>query len=37
MGRPSLITLSLDVASGQLQNARIGGHAVRITEGKIRV
>ena len=37
MGRPSLITLSLDVASGQLQNVRIGGHAVRITEGKIRV
>lgn len=37
MGRPSLIMLSLDVAGGQLQNVRIGGHAVRMTEGTIRV
>lgn len=37
MGRPSLITLSIDVGGGQLQNVRIGGHAVRITEGRISV
>lgn len=37
MGRPSLITLFLDITGGQLQNVRIGGHAVRITEGKIRI
>jgi trans-2,3-dihydro-3-hydroxyanthranilate isomerase len=37
MGRPSLITLSLDVAGGKLHAVRIGGHAVRVAEGKIEV
>ena len=37
MGRPSIITLSLEVTGGKLSNVRIGGQAVRITEGTIRV
>jgi trans-2,3-dihydro-3-hydroxyanthranilate isomerase len=37
MGRPSLITLSLVVEGGRLTGARIGGHAVRVAEGKIEV
>ena len=37
MGRPSLITLSLEVDGHKLHNVRIGGHAVRVTEGKISV
>lgn len=36
IGRPSLIALSLDVAQGRLHTVRIGGHAVRIAEGRIR-
>ncbi len=37
MGRPSLITLSLEVEGGKLDAVRIGGHAVRVAEGKIEV
>ena len=37
MGRPSLITLSLQVERGKLAAVRIGGHAVRVAEGKIEV
>jgi trans-2,3-dihydro-3-hydroxyanthranilate isomerase len=33
MGRPSLITLGLDVAGGVLVGASIGGGAVRVSEG----
>ena len=35
MGRPSLITLGLDVAHGALISATIGGHAIRVSEGTI--
>jgi len=35
MGRASLIELSLQVESGKLAAVRIGGHAVRVAEGKI--
>jgi trans-2,3-dihydro-3-hydroxyanthranilate isomerase len=37
MGRPSLITLSLDVRAGKLASARIGGNAVMVSEGSIEV
>jgi trans-2,3-dihydro-3-hydroxyanthranilate isomerase len=37
MGRPSLICLSLQVTRGTLDAVRIGGHAVRVAEGKIEV
>jgi trans-2,3-dihydro-3-hydroxyanthranilate isomerase len=37
MGRPSLISLSLQVEHGRLDTVRIGGHAVRVAEGKIEV
>jgi trans-2,3-dihydro-3-hydroxyanthranilate isomerase len=37
MGRPSLIALSLEVEAGRLGAVRIGGHAVRVAEGKIEV
>ncbi len=37
MGRPSAIELTLIVAGGQLDTVRIGGHAVRVTEGTIAV
>lgn len=37
MGRPSLITLSLQVVRGNLEAVRIGGHAVRVAAGKIEV
>jgi trans-2,3-dihydro-3-hydroxyanthranilate isomerase len=37
MGRPSLIQLSLEVAGGKLAQVRIGGHAVRVAEGRIEV
>ena len=33
MGRPSLITLSLEVAQGALVSAAIGGAAVLVTQG----
>jgi trans-2,3-dihydro-3-hydroxyanthranilate isomerase len=35
MGRPSIITLGLDVVEGRLMEAAIGGHAVLIQEGTI--
>jgi len=37
MGRPSIISLTLEVTGGQLHNVRIGGHAVQVTEGRITV
>lgn len=37
MGRPSRITLSLDIAVGRLHQARIGGQAVVVSEGWLRV
>jgi trans-2,3-dihydro-3-hydroxyanthranilate isomerase len=37
MGRPSLITLSLEIAGGKLGAVRIGGHAVRVAEGRVEV
>ena len=37
MGRPSLITLGLDVAGGKLTSASIGGHAVMVAQGFIDV
>jgi trans-2,3-dihydro-3-hydroxyanthranilate isomerase len=37
MGRPSLIALSLEIAAGKLATVRVGGHAVRVAEGKIEV
>jgi trans-2,3-dihydro-3-hydroxyanthranilate isomerase len=37
MGRPSFITMSLTVDAGRLEAVRIGGHAVRVSEGKIEV
>lgn len=37
MGRPSRIRLELDVAAGKLASARIGGHAVKVAEGKLFV
>ncbi len=33
MGRPSRIRLEIDVASGRLTHARIGGHAIKVAEG----
>lgn len=36
MGRPSRITVSLDVAGGRLRQARIGGQAVIVSEGRLR-
>jgi trans-2,3-dihydro-3-hydroxyanthranilate isomerase len=37
MGRPSLIALSLEIAAGRLGAVRVGGHVVRVAEGKIEV
>jgi trans-2,3-dihydro-3-hydroxyanthranilate isomerase len=37
MGRPSTIVLSLEVQHGKLHTVRIGGHAVRVAEGRIEV
>jgi trans-2,3-dihydro-3-hydroxyanthranilate isomerase len=37
MGRPSLIALTMEVDRGKLAGVRIGGHAVRVAEGKIEV
>ncbi len=38
MGRPSLIALSFEVAArGKLETVRIGGSAVRISEGEIEI
>jgi trans-2,3-dihydro-3-hydroxyanthranilate isomerase len=37
MGRPSLIYLELEVKGGALAGARIGGHAVKVSEGTLLV
>jgi trans-2,3-dihydro-3-hydroxyanthranilate isomerase len=37
MGRPSTIMLTLVVAGGRLETVRIGGHAVRVSEGRMSV
>jgi trans-2,3-dihydro-3-hydroxyanthranilate isomerase len=37
MGRPSLIALTMEVDAGKLTTVRIGGHAVRVAEGRIEV
>lgn len=37
MGRPSRITVSLDVAAGSLQQARIAGSAVIVSQGCLRI
>ncbi|MGE3065808.1 MAG: PhzF family phenazine biosynthesis protein [Hyphomicrobiaceae bacterium] len=37
MGRPSFITISMEVKNTRLEAVRIGGHAVRIAEGTIEV
>ena len=37
MGRPSAIVLTLVVEGGRLATVRIGGHAVRVIEGKLAV
>jgi trans-2,3-dihydro-3-hydroxyanthranilate isomerase len=37
MGRPSLVNLTLEVERGRLDTVRIGGGAVRVSEGKIRI
>jgi trans-2,3-dihydro-3-hydroxyanthranilate isomerase len=37
MGRPSTIALTTEVAQGKLAAARIGGHAVRVAEGRLEV
>lgn len=37
MGRPSEITVSIEVAQGKLDNVRIGGHAVRACEGRLTI
>jgi trans-2,3-dihydro-3-hydroxyanthranilate isomerase len=35
MGRPSTIVLTMEVVHGKLAAVRIGGHAVRVAEGRI--
>ena len=37
MGRPSFIEVSLLVKQGKLETVRIGGHAVRVSDGTIEV
>jgi trans-2,3-dihydro-3-hydroxyanthranilate isomerase len=37
MGRPSRIRLELNVNGGKLASARIGGHAIKVAEGKLVV
>ncbi|TIQ80807.1 MAG: PhzF family phenazine biosynthesis protein, partial [Mesorhizobium sp.] len=37
MGRPSRIRLELNVEGGKLAAARIGGHAVKVADGKLFV
>lgn len=37
MGRPSIISLALEVERGQLHTVRIGGNAVRVSQGRISV
>ncbi len=37
MGRPSYIHLHIDAAGGQIETARIGGHAICISEGNLHL
>lgn len=37
MGRASLITLEVEIAAARLSGARIGGHAVRVSQGEIDI
>jgi len=37
MGRPSIIRLAIEVKAGRLQQVRIGGQAVRVSEGTIQI
>jgi trans-2,3-dihydro-3-hydroxyanthranilate isomerase len=37
MGRPSVISLSLEVGGGQLHTVRIGGNAVHVSEGVLTI
>jgi trans-2,3-dihydro-3-hydroxyanthranilate isomerase len=37
MGRPSLMTLTMEMAGGKLTAVRLGGHAVRVAEGQIEM
>ena len=37
MGRPSTIALSIEVERGKVEAVRIGGHSVRVAEGRIEV
>ena len=37
MGRPSIIRVECFVTRGELHRVRIGGHAVKVAEGKLRV
>jgi trans-2,3-dihydro-3-hydroxyanthranilate isomerase len=37
MGRASEIALSVSIERGRLESTRIGGHAVRVLEGRIDV
>lgn len=37
IGRPSTIALAIEVERGKVETVRIGGHAVRVAEGRIEV
>lgn len=37
MGRPSLLQASASIADGKVSAVRVGGHAVRVSEGRIRI
>ncbi|MET0431458.1 MAG: PhzF family phenazine biosynthesis protein [Hyphomicrobium sp.] len=37
MGRPSAVTLTMSVARGKLDGVRIGGYAVRVAEGILKI
>ena len=37
MGRPSQLFASATVSAGQVSAVRVGGHAVRISEGRVRI
>jgi len=37
MGRPSLIHLAIDIAASKVKSSRIGGNAVIVAEGMLKV
>lgn len=37
MGRPSRIRLEMEIAGGEAVSARIGGHAVKVAEGRLTI